>query len=152
MKTISVAIAFSVAAAVSGSALALHEDAADPGVKFRHQVMETMKGSVGATLSILKGEGAAEDLSAHANLIAAGSHAAKATFEHKVAGGYTLPDAWDNWDDFSARLETFTQDADAYAAAAANGDMATAAPAFKSFGNCKACHDKYRKEHKIGRF
>lgn len=57
-----------------------------------------------------------------------------------------LDEIWDNTDDFAAKATTAAENAQALAAATADGQGA----AMKAFGelggSCKACHDNYRQQ------
>jgi len=54
------------------------------------------------------------------------------------------PEIWDNWDKFEKLSKELEQkSADLAAAAKSGGDVGAAAKAM--FGNCKSCHDDFRK-------
>ena len=56
-----------------------------------------------------------------------------------------LPAIWENWDDFTAKLDAFKREAHALRVVAADGDEAAIKAQFvKTAGTCKACHDDYR--------
>ncbi len=55
---------------------------------------------------------------------------------------------WENWEDFEAKADQFSEAASELAVAAASGDLAATQGAAKSLGGaCKACHDSYRIKH-----
>ena len=56
-----------------------------------------------------------------------------------------LPAIWQDKADFDARSKKLSDDATAAAAAAAQGEEAFKAAGGAAFGNCKGCHEKYRK-------
>ena len=52
---------------------------------------------------------------------------------------------WDNQDDIAVKAQALIDNANAFADAAATGDMATAMGTFRAFGgSCGNCHDAYR--------
>ena len=52
---------------------------------------------------------------------------------------------WDNQDDIAVKAQALIDNANAFADAAATGNMATAMGAFRAFGgSCGNCHDTYR--------
>ena len=72
----------------------------------------------------------------------------KKSFEAQVAGGDSLPAIWDNWDDFSTRMDEFVEDTALVAKLAREGGrdaiMADVVRALST--SCKGCHEMYRKE------
>jgi cytochrome c556 len=56
-----------------------------------------------------------------------------------------LPAIWQNKADFDAKSKKLADDATAAAAATATGEDAFKAAAGAMFGNCKSCHELYRK-------
>lgn len=56
-----------------------------------------------------------------------------------------LPAIWTSMDDFKARAMALSNEAAAAATAAGQGEAAFKAAAGKAFGECKGCHEKYRK-------
>ena len=56
-----------------------------------------------------------------------------------------LDSIWDNQDDIATKSQTLIDNANAFADAAATGEMAAALGAFRAFGgSCGNCHDAYR--------
>lgn len=119
-----------------------------PDLDFRHHTMETIKDNMGAMLAIMQGKGNAADFDVYAEALAANAAGFYTVAKHKEKGGETLEAAWENYGDFSSRISVFVKDARALADLPADADMAARGAALKQVGsNCKACHDKYRKEH-----
>ena len=56
-----------------------------------------------------------------------------------------LDKIWDNQDDIAIKAQALIDNANAFADAAATGDMASTLGAFRAFGgSCGNCHDEYR--------
>lgn len=143
-------LAISAVTILSGSTAMAAGGASDkhPDLAFRHHTMETIKDNLGAMKTILRGNGDAANFDVYADAIAANAKAFTVVAKRKVPGGETLDAAWENFDDFSMKLDKFTTDS---AALAALGDDATRQQRVVAINamasNCKACHDDYRKEH-----
>jgi len=118
---------------------------------YRHDVMEHFNYSMKKLVPILfKGADHKADLPAIANIMANAATMNKSAFEKDTRGmeGHTeaKDNIWDNWEDFSSRLDTLEADTAAFAEATKTGNMAVIVPAFKKVGsNCKSCHDEYKK-------
>jgi len=119
--------------------------------QYRHDVMEHFNYSMKKLVPILfKGADHKADLPAIADIMASAATITTTAFEKDTRGmeGHTeaKDKIWDNWEDFSARLEKMQADTAVFAAVAKTGDMAAIVPAFKKVGsNCKSCHDEYKK-------
>lgn len=71
------------------------------------------------------------------------------SFEPKVQGGGSKPEVWTNWDDFSAKVKTFTDKSQALADAADKGVSATdIAGMLPDALSCRGCHNLYRDQSK----
>ncbi len=134
---------------IAASTISLAEDTKpDPSIAYRHHAMELTKDSLISMFGIAKGKVPASELVIHMNVMAASAASAQAAFSKKAPGGKTLDSAWENWEDFSKRMDKYVADTAAFAATA-DKDDATQNAAFKQvLSNCKACHDKYRQEMK----
>lgn len=142
-------VTLSAVAVLMGST-AMADGAADkhPDLAFRHHTMETIKDNTGALFAILKGQGEAENFDVYADAIAANAKAFTVVAKQKVPGGETLDAAWENFEDYSGKLDKFTADSAAIAALGNDATMQQRVAAFTALTkNCKACHDDYRKEH-----
>ncbi|WP_417456548.1 c-type cytochrome [Kordiimonas sp.] len=122
-----------------------------PESQYRHDVMEFVKYAYGNIAQLMKGTAEHDGhLAKHAQIMATAASMAKTAFEKDTRGMEGATDArdeiWENWDDFATRMDKFEADAAALATAAEGGDMSEIGPAFKkTMGNCKSCHDEYRK-------
>ncbi|WP_262692637.1 c-type cytochrome [Kordiimonas aestuarii] len=119
--------------------------------QYRHDIMMITKYALGNILQHLRGTADQEgDVAKFAEMMAMSAAMAKTAFEKDTRGMEGKTDAkgdiWENWADFSDRLDKYEADTAALAEAAKSGDMGQIAPAFKkATSNCKSCHDEYRK-------
>lgn len=119
----------------------------DPTVKYRHHAMETVKDALIQMKEIVSGKGNAADFATHARVMAANAEGFYLAAKAKVPGGDSKQAVWDDWADFSQRMEKFIADANAMAALPGGADLKEKAAAFgKTTKSCKSCHDKYRKD------
>ena len=134
--------------------LALDEEKVNPKVQHRQNVMEIVKYSLLGMRDIIKEDVADQSqFPALASSMANASSIAAKAFTpdtRSLEGKTTAKDnVWENWSDFSKRMETFNADAQALAIVAKEGDMKANIIAFKKAAqNCKSCHDEYRKADK----
>lgn len=118
--------------------------------QYRHDQMERLGKGFGKIRKISKGEGGSPaDFPAIAKDMADAASTMKAAFEKDTRGieGHTQAkdSIWENWEDYASRLDQMNSDAQAFAAAAASGDMSKMGPTMGALGkNCKSCHDKYK--------
>ena len=93
---------------------------------------------------ILQQKAPADNFATHVKIIAVTAATAKKAFEPKVLGGDAKPDVWNNWADFSKKMDNFVAATDDLAKAAASGGLAAAQPKVQGALQCKGCHDTYR--------
>ena len=131
-----------------GALAAAHEGKSKlpPGpIHDRHELMEEIGDhakKIGETLKAGKTEGIGADatvISEKAKL-ALPLFPAGSLHEHSRA----KPEIWQNWAEFERLMHALEADSAALAAAAASGGDVGAASK-KMFGNCKSCHDQFRK-------
>lgn len=138
----------------SGSSLALDEAKENPKLQYRQNVMQIVKYSLLGMRDIIKGDITDQSqFSALASSMANASSIATKAFApdtRSLEGKTTAKDSiWENWEDFSKRMNTFNTDVQALAMVAKQGDMKANILAFKkATKNCKSCHDEYRKDDK----
>lgn len=156
MKFRSLTTAALVCAALSLSAIpasAHGEEGKEPRFEesqYRHDLMERLGKGFGKIRKISKGEaGSPADFPDIAKDMAEAASNMKAAFEKDTRNfeGHTeaKDSIWENWEDYAARLDKMNTDAQAFAAAAATGDMSKMGPAMGALGkNCKSCHDEYK--------
>ena len=115
-------------------------------IDYRRHIMKTMGEQLGAIGQILKGTIPADSFATHAEILALNATTAKKAFEPKVLGGDAKPELWENWADFSKRLDTLAAATAEFAKLAKAGGVAAAGPKAQETFTCKGCHDKYRQE------
>jgi cytochrome c556 len=121
------------------------QDAKDPAIAYRSEIMKSMGASAAALGAIAQKRVPHEkNLALHAESIALAARAALVAFEPKVVGGTAKEDVWTNWKDFSDRMKALDVAATEVANAAKSGGMAAAGPKMQAMLTCKSCHDQYR--------
>jgi len=158
MKFSKVATAVLITAMAGGviGPVAAHGDSEEKEKRFfesqyRHDVMEHFSYSMKKLIPILfKNAGHKDHLPEIANIMASTAKMSKSSFKKDTRGmeGRTesKDNIWENWSDFSARMDKLEADTAAFSEATKSGDMAVIVPAFKKVGsNCKSCHDEYKK-------
>lgn len=118
--------------------------------QYRHDVMEHFNYAIKKIVQNFQGN--VQHPKHFAPIATIMAEAAKMTtdaFEKDTRGmdGYTKAkdDIWENWEDFSSRLEQLKADTAAFAEITRSGNMEQVGPAFrKAVSQCKGCHDKYK--------
>lgn len=145
-KTIATMLLGSLLAAGSGAvALAEHDDLPAGPIRDRHELMEDI-GKNAKTIGDALKAGKLDPVAGAAEAIRANAAKALPLFPK----GSTHPDSrakdeiWTRWEEFKAINDELEVKAGELAAVAkAGGDVGAAADAM--FGNCKSCHDDFRK-------
>ncbi len=133
---------------VTGQTLA--QDEGSPYGKYRHSVMEAMKGHISALSMLAFGQ--IEDtgfMQAHADaLVTAGAELDGIFPQDSAEGSHALPEIWSQPEKFAAALDDYKTSSIAMQTAVQSGDRKAVAGAFKNLGNsCKGCHESFREEH-----
>jgi cytochrome c556 len=110
----------------------------------RQLVMQQLDRDAKALGLILAGIEPAEGLAARTSAIAKGAKEARDAFQDRQPGGSTLPQAWENWDDFSRRLDEFAAKADEMARIGQSGNVTAVNEVVLDAMPCKQCHELYR--------
>jgi cytochrome c556 len=136
-------------AAITLSALAGAAVAQDSPQVIRENLMKDIGKSSKVVGDMLQGKAAYDAAAAKAALETIAKDAADFP-NHFPEGSDTgeteaLPAIWQNKADFDAKAKKLADDATAAAAATATGEDAFKAAAGAMFGNCKGCHEVYRK-------
>ena len=119
-------------------------------VEYREHIMKTLDEQSAAVGMILSTVVPGDNMAAHLQAIALTAQTALKSFEPKVLGGEARPEVWNNWADFSKRMNDFAKNT-ALVAAQAKGkrsDDPELGEAVVDALSCKSCHDAYRKEKK----
>jgi len=141
---------FSVAATATLFSLPLAADNHEsPYGKYRHAVMETMKGHITALSMVAFGQ--LEDtgfMQEHADGLANAAKELDAIFpEGSGAGSEALPAVWQQTEKFAAAVEANQSATAELQAAVGTGNRGAIAGAFKKVGDsCKGCHENFRAE------
>jgi len=120
--------------------------------KERHYLMEILGTAFGGFGKVLKGEVAGpENMKRYTRIMVKAAKLSPHPFAVDTRGTdiktETLDAAWENWDDFSARLDEMIADVEALDAAVKTGEKRAIALAARAAGkNCKSCHEKYKAE------
>ena len=145
MKKSIVSSVLTLSLAAAGLAIAGPEDLPPGPIHDRHELMEGIGDNAKKIGDALKA-GNLDVVPAAANAIKADAGKALALFPK----GSTHPESrakdeiWTSWDKFEAGMKDLEAKAGELATAAANkGDVGAASKAM--FGNCKSCHDNFRK-------
>lgn len=113
-------------------------------IDYRTHIMKTMGEQVAIMGMMLEGKIPSDDFVAHARVLAIAAGTAGLSFEPEVPGGDAKPEIWDDWDDFSKRLDELAASTAALADLADDGGIEAAGPKVKEALTCKGCHDDYR--------
>jgi cytochrome c556 len=134
------AVAASLALPTAMAAGAEDKDVID----YRQNIMKTLDAQTASLGMIVSTQIPEDNLIQHAEAIALGAVQAKKSFEAKVAGGETLPDAWTN-PDFMKRMDDFVAKTAIMAKSAREGGgPAVVVTQMVEALTCKGCHDLYR--------
>jgi cytochrome c556 len=113
-------------------------------IEYREHIMNTLNEQAAALGEILSGAIPDDAAVAHFEAIALAASIALKAFEPKVPGGEAKPIVWNDWADFSRRMNEFAKEtAKAAKLAQQQGKDASLADLVGAF-TCKECHDVYR--------
>ena len=115
-------------------------------IDYREHIMKTMNAETTALTMIAQQKARSEDFTVHAQILAITAASALKAFEPKAVGGKAKPEVWDNWADFSKRLNELVANTSDLAKTAQEGGVAAAAPKLKTALTCNTCHDVYRQK------
>jgi len=117
-------------------------------IDYREHIMNTLNEQAGALGEILSNAIPDDNVIAHLDAIALTASTALKAFEPKVPGGEAKPEVWQNWADFSKRMNEFAQKTAEMAKTAHQQGKDAALSEVLDALSCKSCHDTYRKEKK----
>ena len=142
-------VALAVSTIVSIPVLA--EPTAEDALDYRKAVMTALRGHIGASSMIARGlvddEG---HLVGHAEGLASGAKELHRVFPEgsNVGESEALPAIWQQPDAFAAAIAKAEEATAAFVAAAKSGDREAIGAAFRNVGmSCRGCHDNYRVAH-----
>lgn len=159
MKSIKLGAGFAALAALAAVSLSLSACGAPSGAaagaepgpnsQARSTAFKKLGGEMKIVGDVIAGKQAfdAEAFKAQAAKLAEAGAEPFNHFEKDTTGsdGSARPEVWSEPEKFKAAEDQFKADLDAFVAAANEGDLAKAAPAFGKFaGNCKSCHEAFK--------
>ena len=113
-------------------------------IDYRHHIMTTLDEQAGALGMIVSTQIPNDNLVAHLDTLALTAKQALKSFEQKVPGGESKPLVWEQWKDFSERMNTFAiKTAELAQTARTKGQDAVVADMVGALA-CKSCHEIYR--------
>ena len=124
----------------------------DAAVLYRQQIHQIIGNAMKSVGQIVKGQaGDPSHLPLLTQIMATASKALPKAWEDKaepfIEKTTALPKIWDNWKDFSARLDALQSETMTLAMIADRGDMAAFGPQLGKTGKvCKDCHEEYREK------
>ena len=136
------AVAMSMALVLPTAAQADDQDVID----YRQHIMNTMDAQTAALGQILSLAIPDDNVVSHLEVIALAAQTSLSSFEQRVEGGESLPAVWDNWEDFSAKMNDFADKITLAAETAKAQGKDAAMGSILNALTCKQCHDDYRKK------
>ena len=136
--------------AVSASAVAHSDDPRANAIEYRQSVYHAIRWNWMPLAQMVKGEKPFDraEFVKRATRVSFLSHQLLEGYpegSHEGAETDALPQIWENWPDFTAKLGDLRREAQVLRVTAADGDEAAIKAQFvKTAGTCKACHDEYR--------
>jgi cytochrome c556 len=118
-------------------------------MEYRQHLMKSLEQQAAALGQILSGAGPAENTVAHMQALALTASIALKSFEPKVPGGAAKPEVWNDWADFSKRMQEFADKSAEMAKIGREQGADQAALHVIEALPCKGCHDVYRDEKKV---
>ena len=125
-----------------------HEGQKNPEVRYRHWVMESLSNDFAAMAMLFKNEVSRPgDMEVLARSLAESASLIPGLFPEGSEGAAALPLIWEEPERVQEASRESAETAAALAEAAASGDRAAIARAFKAAGDsCKGCHERYKAE------
>ncbi len=135
------------AATVAALTLSTTAQADDKDViDYRQHIMNTMDAQTAALGQILSLAIPDENIIGHLEVIAISAQQALSSFEKEVHGGHALDKVWEDWDDFSAKMNDFSEKLTVVVQIAKEKGKDAAFANILNALSCKQCHDVYRKK------
>lgn len=133
-----------VSSAAAFAATAARADEQE-NIDYRQHIMNTMGEQMAAIQQIVQRKAPADNFATHMQIVAVTAATAKAAFKSEAPGGRAKPGVWENWADFSKRLDELVAATAALAKSAKDGGVQATAAKLDTL-KCKGCHDVYREE------
>ena len=138
-------LAFVAMAAMLALPAGAHCDDQDT-VDYRQHIMRAMDAQTAALGQILAEMVTDDNFVSHLDVIAINAQMALSSFEKPVEGGEALPKVWEDWDDFAAKMNAFSDEIIIAAQIVRDKGRAAAMGNVMDALSCKECHDVYRKK------
>jgi cytochrome c556 len=113
-------------------------------IEYRQYIMKTLGDQAAIVSMILQERAPPDDFATHLEILANAASTAKKAFEPEAQGGDAKPEVWEQWQDFSERMDKLAAATRTLADAARTGGIAEAGPMVRETFTCKSCHDTYR--------
>ncbi len=113
-------------------------------IDYREHIMVTLDEQTAALGMLMATQIPPDNLAAHAEAIALTAKQALKSFEPKVQGGESKPLVWEQWADFSERMNSFAKKTEALAVTARTKGQDAMMTEVVDALSCKGCHDVYR--------
>jgi cytochrome c556 len=145
MRRIGILLMFLISAGPFVTPNARAEDQDD--IDYRQHIMKTMDEQMSAILQIVEHKAPADNIATHVQIVAVTAATAKSAFKPATVGGSAKPVVWENWADFSKRLDELVASTAALAKSANDGGVQATAAKLSTI-KCKDCHDVYQEAQK----
>ncbi len=116
-------------------------------IDYRQHIMKALDAQTAAVGQILSFSIPEDQLPSHLETIAITAKTALKSFEQNVPGGEALPAVWENWGDFTARMNDFVDRMEKAAEHAKTGGREAIMGEIVLALSCKSCHDIYREKN-----
>jgi len=143
-RSLSILGIVALAAGVLSPAYADDKDVID----YRQHIMNTLSEQAAALGQILSTIVPPDNAAAHVEALSLTASTALKAFEPKVLGGESKPEVWQNWADFSKRMNEFAQKLAEASKEVKAGHTEEVLLNVTDALTCKGCHDLYRDEKK----
>ena len=117
-------------------------------IDYRRHIMLALGEQAALLQMMVRKKAPATDFAIHAQALAVTAAQAKKAFEPKAEGGNAKSEVWQNWADFSRRLDAMTTATADLAKSAKEGGFVAAGAKVQAALNCNGCHEVYLKQKK----
>jgi cytochrome c556 len=133
-----------VASVLIGPITTTHGKEEDLAILDRQLIMQQLETDAEALGEIAAGLLAPDTMVERARSLAQGAKESRDSFKKNVAGGAAKTDIWENWADFSKRMDEFVANTERLAKVSESGDVTAMKDLLVDAMPCKQCHDIYR--------
>lgn len=113
-------------------------------IDYRQHIMKALDEQTAAFGMVVSTQIENDNVISHLETIALTAKTALKSFEAKVPGGESKPAVWEQWKDFSDRMNTFVAATDKLVQTARTQGQAAMMQDMVGALSCKGCHDVYR--------